>query len=170
MLRPAGQVDVTSNGGNETVTVTFTVPVQFPVVAVSPVSLDFGVNSTNCLLSISNAGSGLLSWNIQSDQTWLSASPLVGDNDAFVTVNVDRTGLGPGPYAGNLLVSSNGGDIWVPVSMEVPAPDPVLDVFPGSLSFGTSDTDLFLNLYNTGTGDLNWSISPGESWLSAAPA
>jgi hypothetical protein len=166
----SGQIDVTSNGGNETVTVTLTVPVQDPVLSVSPVSLVFGESGTIRTLSISNIGTGSLSWNIQSDQLWLTANPPIGHNDADVTVTVDRTGLAPGPYAGNLLVSSDGGDIWVPLTMDVAVPIPVLAVSPVSLSFGTSVIDLFLNLYNTGNGDLNWNITTDQSWLSATPA
>jgi hypothetical protein len=170
---PAGNhsalVSVSSNGGNETVTVTMVVPLD-PLLAVSPASLDFGPYTGNQMLHISNAGGGHLSWNIQSDQLWITAIPPIGDNDLDVTVSVDRTGLTPGPYSGNLLVSSNGGDLWVPVSMEVPVPEPVLAVSPASLSFGGTDTDLTLNISNAGTGDLDWNVSSDQPWLSVVPA
>jgi hypothetical protein len=164
-----GEIDVASNGGNETVTVTVVVAPPNPVLGVSPTSLTFEASESEKILNVFNAGTGQLDWSITSDQTWLSANPPNGSNDTQVTVHVDRTGLAQGTYYGNLLVSSNGGDVTVPVTMIAPNPNPVLTVAPTSLTFEPAVSDLTLFVINSGGGTLDWSITGDETWLSASP-
>ena len=58
-----------------------------------------------------------LTWATASTEpSWLSVSE-AGDS---VTVSVNRTGQRPGDYTGTLLVTSNGGDWPLSVSMRVP--------------------------------------------------
>jgi hypothetical protein len=166
----SGVINVTSNAGNETVTVTMNVPVIEPVLYVTPASLTFGSLDNDKSLLVSNIGTGDLEWSITSDQTWLSATPASGTNDVVVNVHVDRTGLTPGAYYGSLSVTSNGGDATVGVAMSVPVPNPILGVSPVALSFAPLVSDKPLNVSNTGTGDLEWSITPDQTWLSTTPA
>jgi hypothetical protein len=165
-----GVIEVTSNGGNETVVVTMDVPVLEPVLQVSPSAIAFpdGVNWNQ--VYVSNAGTGQLDWQVTVDQSWMSTTPTAGTNSGVVNVNAVRTGLTPGTYNGNLFVTSNGGDATVAVTLVVPVPIPVLGVSPAALSFGQSQTDLPLDVSNTGTGDLTWTITPDQTWLTATPA
>jgi|GEM_PF-2915782 hypothetical protein len=117
--------------GNYNTTITFTadnknkdVPVLLtvqnpnaPQLSVSPLTLDFG-NSTNSLpVNISNTGTGTLSWNIDTNQTWLSVNPKTGSNNFSVNVFVNRSGITAGNYNGSLTFTSNGGNSSVNVSM-----------------------------------------------------
>lgn len=90
-----------------------------PVLSVSPTSLDFGAIQTQKTFNISNAGGGTLTWSVSEDKTWLSVSPTSGTGHATLTVNVDRSGLNPGDYTAEIIVSSNGGNKTVHVTMEV---------------------------------------------------
>jgi len=166
----SGLINITSNAGNETVTVNMTVVDPDPVLGVSPPALVFSTTDMEQVLNIFNAGSGHLDWYILTDQTWITAHPPIGDNDLDVTIRVDRTGLPGGTYNGNLFVMSNGGDVTVPVFMSVADPVPVLHVNPSALSFGATLTERILHVVNIGTGDLDWNIASDQTWLSANPA
>ncbi len=90
-----------------------------PVLSVYPTSLDFGATQTQKTFNISNAGGGTLTWSVSEDKTWLSVSPTSGTEDATITVNVDRSGLSTGDYTADIIVSSNGGNETVQVTIEV---------------------------------------------------
>ena len=61
-------------------------------------------------MALTNDAAGTLTWDIQSDQFWLSSSPASGQGDAAVDVNVDITGLDTGAYSGQLTINSNAQD------------------------------------------------------------
>jgi hypothetical protein len=165
-----GNLSVTSNGGDQIVTVTMVVHVDHPVLSVTPTSRAFGVYETQMNIIVQNEGTGDLDWNITSNQPWLTTNPVSGTNYGYVYVYVDRSGLAPGDYTGGLFVTSNGGAVTVTVTMTVPDPTPRLVVSPASLTFSESETDHTLDIINAGLEDLNWSIAPDQPWLSANPA
>ncbi len=91
-----------------------------PVLAVSPITLDFGKSQTSLTFQIQNNGSGTLEWTVQEtpDKPWItSINPNKGSNNAMVTVNVDHAKLIGGSDTGTLLVSSNGGNQNVTVKI-----------------------------------------------------
>jgi len=159
-------VEVTSNGGNETVTVQM--EVQGPVLGVSPTSFDFGAGGTSAYLNISNEGGFDLNWTITPSDPWLSVDVAAGTNDATVTVMVDRAGLPDGNYSGQLAVNSNGGNTVVPVHMQV-LTQPILSVAPLVLNFTSSITTLNLSISNVGVGTLDWSLASPEPWVEIGP-
>lgn len=83
-----------------------------PELAVSPASLDFGSNTNSMNFTITNAGTGTLTWNLSKDQNWISYDvdngSTTGETDQ-VTVSVDRTIAEYGNQSGKVMVSSNGG-------------------------------------------------------------
>ena len=88
--------------------------------AVSPISLNFGSSNTSMTFSISNSGTGNLTWNVSESESWItSVSPAIGTNSGTITVQVSRSGLSPGSYNGTISVTSNGGNQNVSVSMTV---------------------------------------------------
>ncbi|UCG51329.1 MAG: BACON domain-containing protein [Candidatus Latescibacterota bacterium] len=163
-----GLIQVTSNGGNETVTAFMSVALPEPVLGVTPASLNFPAHVTAKLLTIANLGTGYLYWNITSDQPWLSVSPAIGTNDTQVAVSVDRTGLPDGTYNGTLSITSNGGDGTVPVEMIVDT-QPQLSVTPASLTFTPSVLTGTFTISNAGFGTLEWSLSADETWIIIDP-
>ncbi|MDP2208424.1 MAG: carboxypeptidase regulatory-like domain-containing protein [Bacteroidota bacterium] len=116
----AGQVNITSNGGSQSVAIQMRTP-TVPTLALSTKQLDFGSTLTNLNFNISNGGSGTLNWQVSSNQNWLTVNPSNGSNQMTVNVYVNRSGLGAGNYSGKLSVTSNGGNDSVNVSMTVPA-------------------------------------------------
>ena len=115
---------VTSNSNSVTVDVMLTVPdPNNPQLSAYPTTLDFETTETNLSFYISNTGSGLLTWNITDDKTWISVNPQSGTTESEtdeITVTVKRPGQTPGTYTGTVTVSSAGGHQNINVSMYVP--------------------------------------------------
>ena len=83
-----------------------------PVLVVTPESLEFGSAYTEQTFTITNGGTGTLTWTITDNATWLSISPTSGSTtteDDQITVTVSRTGLVSGGYSGTVIVTPNEG-------------------------------------------------------------
>ena len=129
-----GLITVNSNGGSRTIPVTMIVPDEEPVLSVYPTSLNFGENSQQLVINISNNGGGSLNWNITDNQPWITISPVSGSTMAGVNpvdVTVSRDGMNAGTHSGLITVSSNGGTQTVPVYMRNPEADLVRFWFYG---------------------------------------
>jgi len=116
-----GEVAVLTSVGDVTVPVLLAVAPQ-PVLAVAPDHLDFGSEQTSREFTITNSGTGTLSWSVACGESWLSAGPADGDltgGTAQVSIAVTRSGLPTGSYSGAVEVFSNGGQESVSVQMEV---------------------------------------------------
>jgi hypothetical protein len=140
------------------------------ILAVTPLSLDFGGTETDQTLQITNIGASTLSWVVSGNPRWISASPSSGVDNGMVTVTVDRTGLpGGGDYEGVVNVLSTAGTITVPVFVTLVTGAPTLFVSPTALDFGTSTTNGSFNIQNLGGPTLTWNVSNNEPWLSVSP-
>jgi len=163
---------VTSNTNSVTVDVMMTVPdPNNPQLSAYPTSLDFENTETNLSFYISNTGSGLLTWNITDDESWISVNNQSGTTETEtdeITVTVDRLGQTPGTYTGTVTVSSDGGNQNINISMTVPD-EPSLSVSPDYLDFGSETTALSFDVANAGTGDLSWSVSDNQAWITTNP-
>lgn len=117
------ELPIRSNGGNDTVQITLTVP--RPGLAIEPSSVDFGPTEEQRELTLRNTGALSLQWSIDPDQLpgWLGVSPTSGSlalgASTVVTLTANRSGLEPGEYACDLLITSGGGNAVVPVSLQV---------------------------------------------------
>ncbi len=162
------QVEIEANTNKE---VNFTLHAALPAqLLLNPTNLNFGQTVYNLNLAVNNGGDEELSWQVTSDQSWLTTFPTTGTTtteEDQVTVTVNRGGLAVGNYTGNLSFTSNGGDFNVPIQMEVTPI--VLIINPLSLDFGEEETELSFEISNTGNGTLNWSLTPNQNWLSANP-
>ena len=158
-------INISSNGGNETINVTMEMPEE-PTLSVSANSLDFGTTTTQKTFDITNSGTGTLSYTISESMNWLELNKLSGTTTETdqVTATIDRSGLSPGSYSGSISISSDGGNQTINVTMEVPE-EPALSVAPTSLDFGTTETQKTFDITNSGTGTLSWTISESMSWL-----
>jgi PKD repeat protein len=113
---------VSSNGGNEAVHISLTVPGR--TLSVTPESLDFGEDGITDTITLENTGGFGLNWMIVDDfPAWLQADAMSGGLDpgasADVHLSVDRSGLAAGSYDHTVQIGSNGGSAVVEVSMAV---------------------------------------------------
>ncbi|MEJ5378477.1 MAG: choice-of-anchor D domain-containing protein [bacterium] len=142
-------------------------------ISVTPVTMDFGSTSTTATLTVQNTSAyEYLNWRITNGlPSWLSVSQMSGEMDpgtsTTLTVTVNRTGLQPGTYLGDIYIASNGGDRGVAVRMNVPA---FISVSPSSLDFAEAKKRLELTIRNTNASTpLTWSIASDlPSWLTAS--
>ena len=146
---------------NDTITVvsrgavnySISIPVQLvvssqPVIlAATPSSLNFfgalSLNPAAQNTTVSNAGSGQLSWSATTDSAWLSVTPGSGTTPAGISVSANSVGMAAGQYNGNVILSS-------PQATNSPLSIPV------SLYVGTL---LFSDNFSEGNNS-NWLISP----------
>src|SRR5262249_52184893 len=111
--------------------------------------------------------------------SWLSVQPASGSTPARIQVAVDQTGLQPGIYSANVVVSSPGiTDLLVPVTLAVDTAPALLDVSPtfARLAAPQGSTNILqqaLFIRNAGGGgSINFqaSVGAGGEWLTVAPA
>jgi Viral BACON domain len=153
-------------------------------------AIDFGSgdqasNSTR-VITLSNAGGGLISWQARTTQAWLLISPKSGTfasgQNMQVVIAVERANLKVGAYAASVIFTSNAGQYTIPVKMSVtklqPGNEAVLQLTPPVLSFsgfdgGASPPGQVVTVSNPGVRPLQWgastSTSDGFNWLSVSP-
>jgi hypothetical protein len=114
---------INSNSGSRTVNVS--VSKASSVLSVTPETLDFGTTETEKSINVSNAGAGTLSYAATTAQSWITlengTNSLTTDTK-IIKVTVNRAGLSPNSYSGNVVINSNSNSITVPVSMSVIQP------------------------------------------------
>jgi hypothetical protein len=170
-----------------------------PAINVTPPSLTFnasvGENVANKTLQICNGGGYTLNWtaNITGpNATLFSMSPMSGGNLAATQCNstqvaVNTTGLTEGTYHANITISEaapgapEGAEgavegvgitpVTVPVTLNLGVPE--ISASPTPLTFTTNEGEnppaQTLEVCNTGTGTLDWSLTDDAAWLSATP-
>ncbi len=115
-----------------------------PVLSVSPASLSLNAtvgtsNPVSASLSVSNEGSGSLSFGAASDAVWLSVSPPGGSAPQSVSVSASPAGLAVGTYTGHVTVTASGAQgspAVIPVTLTVSSSPP-----PSGGDWLTSDHD-----------------------------
>ena len=156
-----------------------------PLICCSPKSFSFnategGSNPASRTLEISNSGVGTISWTLSDNAAWLSEDPTSGSSTGerdTVTVSVDMAGMSAGDYSANITITDDGvinSPCTVPVSLHISPPAPEISFNPEGLSFtvvegDSAPADETLEIWNSGTGILNWSLSDNVAWLSEDP-
>jgi len=118
---------VNSNSGSGSVEVRMSVA---PFLSVTPVTINFEEARKRLPLTIRNTSNSntSLPWNIAAGlPAWLTASQMSGvipaGGSATVYLYANRTGLNMNQtYTHTLSLTSNGGDLTIPVSLSVPVP------------------------------------------------
>jgi len=153
-------------------------------ISFSPSNLSFsavegGADPANQTLEIWNSGEGILNWTLSDDAAWLSEMPMSGNSTGEhdnVTVAADITGMSAGNYTANITISATGANNTpqvVPVSLHI-SPATGISFSPSNLSFsavkgGADPGNETLEIWNSGGGMLNWTLSDDAAWLSEIP-
>jgi concanavalin A-like lectin/glucanase superfamily protein/BACON domain-containing protein len=102
------------SGSPRTIPVTLTVdPPPPPALAVSPTSVAFSATVGGAApaaqnVSVTNTGSGTLSWTAADDAAWLAVAPASGTAPGTITLTPSITGLAAGTYTGTVTVTAAG--------------------------------------------------------------
>jgi len=143
-----------------------------------------GGNPAPQMLSISNVGSGTLSWSATAETSsggqWLRISPSLGTAPSTLTVSADITGLAQGVYQGqvvmrNLTLSETK---IISVVLTVTKTQPILLPTQTGFLFTGVEGSLVIGpqsfaIQNAGQGKLDWQIGVnmpgGGDWLRISP-
>ncbi len=147
--------------------------ISIPKISVTPTSLFFYEGEINSqTINITNPGSGTLNWSMDDDRSWLSLAPLNGTTTTetdSIEATVEISGLKPGIYIGAINIISDGGNQTISVNLTIPEPIiPVLNAAPVSLDFDTGAVSKTINITNSGTGELTWSLNTEQTWIEIA--
>ena len=117
-----GLITVTALDMSETVEISMVVPEE-PLLMVNPLALDFGGEDVVKQLSITNSGWSVLEWTVSSEADWIGMDKTSGSTEPgmvdVVYVSVERSAVeGLGAFSDAVVITSNGGDLSVPVVME----------------------------------------------------
>lgn len=120
----SGVITISSDHGSKQVNVIMVKQnPNAPQLTVKPTSLSFGDSTNTLSVTIENTGTGILTWNAGSNSSWLTVSTDSGtatnSNPSIINASVNRSGLSPNTYQGNIVVTTNGGTQSVNVSMQV---------------------------------------------------
>lgn len=139
-----------------------------------------GANSSQSF-TLSNQGTGSITWSANSNQPWLLLTPNQGtfSRSQTIIIGVQRISLKPGNYSGKITFTSNvGSHINVTVTMTVQplsVTAPVLEITPAVLSFTASDGGnnpnmQYLVVSNPGKQPLHWSLSNNSPTSLSGPS
>ena len=115
----SGTLVISSNGGSQTIPVT--ISAGNIALKVEPTELDFGTLTNSTRLTLRNIRTGNIDYQIESSADWLVVSKKSGTvtQTDYVNAIVTREGLSAGKYNATITISSNSGNIVIPVKMEV---------------------------------------------------
>ena len=162
-------------------------PVTPPAIGASATSLSFTAiigwaNPAPQTLSISNTGSGTLTWTASDNASWLTLSPASGTGNGVVTLSAINGTLSAGTYSTTVTITAPGATSrTVPVTFTLaaaagaPPAASALGASPASLSFTATigwanPVPQTLSISNTGSNMLTWTASDNASWLTLSPA
>ena len=190
---PAGQflatIRITGNAANSprNVLVSLTIG-SAPAILLEPGSLEVsgfegGASSATQTLRISSAETPGLSYQVTTNQPWLTVSPASGNTDSgprLHNVRVDLAALSPGTFLGLVSVESAAAANSPQTALVTLTVHPagLLSASPGSFSFfGPAGSPVrekkILNLFSTALESFSWiaAVSPPQAtWLRLSPA
>lgn len=113
---------VSSNGGSAIVKVKLSVGNSIKI-SVEPKEIDFGAIESDVELIVKNNGITAVKYTASSSNQWLTLSKSSSSvlSTDYLHAIVSREGLAAGSYTSSVVISTEGGDLVIPVKMEVAA-------------------------------------------------
>ena len=158
---------------------------EFVEMDIAPASLDYAAQDcapspAGQAVTVSNNGQGTMNWSAATDPTWLmvntTSGSIAGIGNVVIAVNVNTSSLGEGTHTANVTITSEGGTVEVPVTVDVYGP-PTLEVTQDGAPYDflvngnntPSSKPLTVKLTGDMTGLMEWSATLGEAWMSMSP-
>lgn len=146
-------------------------PVTFAPKALTVSAITNGSGKTT--VTLTNTGSGEITWTARTTLGWLSVSPAKGTlakgAHTTLTLMAQPDSVTPGSYSAGLVVDAATGQSVTPVALTV-TPGPVLAVTTSKLSFSACGVSQPLTISNTGGAKLSYTASPSQAdALSVSP-
>lgn len=114
-------IAVSSNGGSEVMRVDMAV--QGLNMTISPETLDFGSVTSSMQMTMSNNGTGSISYTLKPNKDWVKLNKTTGSfsSSEVVTVSVNREGFSEGNYEASIEIRINDENRSVDVRMNIPS-------------------------------------------------
>jgi uncharacterized protein (TIGR03437 family) len=174
-------IQVTATPGIDAITIMAAPPSA--ALAAAPSSLTFAYTAGGTVpagqtVSVTNGGSGTLTWTATSSQSWLTVSPASGTAPSSLTVSVSPAALAAGSYTGTVTITASGASnspLSVAVTLTVTAAAASLTASPKSLAFnyavdGSAPAAQIVSLAIGGSGTLAWTALSNAFWARVSPA
>jgi len=157
-----------------------------PILSIDQTSIEFSADQTSKTFNITNSGApgSSLNWvlSINPDDTnqWLSLSDFSGvtTTESIITLSVNRGELVKGQYLGKVIISSNGGNKEISLSMIVPnhcpnissaCPDEPLIDTEYTCDIDATDSDYDNLIYSLTNAPVGMTITPDTGLISWIP-
>ena len=132
-----------------------------PEMSVSPTTLDFGDTAQEQTLEIKNTGEANLNWKIEgitSDCIIVSESEgtVAPSGNRVVQVKLDRSKMSNDLSTSFIVSDGTKEEAIIVKAVKAKA---ILSISPKNLDFGEEQTELQLNIGNTGNAELSWNIT-----------
>ncbi len=125
----------------------------------APTSLSFASAAASSAVQVT----ANVSWTVTDDQTWLSASPPSGTNNASFAVSATAN-IGTAARTGTVTVAGGGITRTVAVTQSAPATN-ALNVSTTALSYATAASSQSVSI----TANVSWTASDNQTWITVTP-
>jgi len=151
-----------------------------PLLTYSPNYVDFGEHDQgwtgSSTFEIWNAGDQTLTYTLSETLDWIQISPTSGSSTGehdTITVSVVNTQNIYGYFSGNILISSNGGNGNVHVTIYLHEKGPILSYSIDDINFEAQDPgwtgSSTFEIWNSGHQTLTYTLSETLNWIEISP-
>jgi len=171
-----------NNSGNQSAysqEVQATIP-NPPVISCSITSLTnscaLGNNASSQTMQVWNSGAGTLNYNVSTNQSWITCAQSSGSSTGVsykntLTFNYSTSNLALGIYTATITISASGASntpLTIPVTLTVLPPTIAFSPtsITNSCTVGNNAASQTFQVWNSGAGTLNYTVSTNQSWLS----
>ena len=151
-----------------------------PLLAYLPNYVDFGEHDQgwtgSATFEIWNAGDQTLTYTLSETLDWIEISPTSGSSTGehnTITVSVINTENIYGYFSGNILISSNGGNGNVHVTIYLHEKGPILSYSINDINFEEHDPgwtgSATFEIWNSGFQTLTYTLSETLDWIEISP-
>jgi hypothetical protein len=153
-----GTVSVTGSGITRSIAVTQAAP-SANNLTVAPTSLSFASAASSGSVTVT----ANVSWTVSDNQTWLSTSSTSGTGNGSFTVNATAN-TGTASRSGTVTLTGGGLTRTIAVTQAAPSANNLtLSASTWAPAAAASSTPV------TVTGNVSWTVTDDQSWLSASP-
>ena len=151
-----------------------------PIISCSATSLTnscaLGNNASSQTLQVWNSGAGTLNYNVSTNQSWITCAQSSGSstgvsNKNTLTFNYSTSNLALGIYTATITISASGASntpLTIPVTLTVLPPTIAFSPtsITNSCTVGSNAATQTFQVWNSGAGTLNYTVSTNQPWLS----
>ncbi|PIE90581.1 MAG: hypothetical protein CR997_05690 [Acidobacteria bacterium] len=173
-------IEVTSNGGNETISVFYHVTDEtYPEICSSQSEFSFytglGANPDPQTFEVWNCSNHTLNYTVEDSVTWLSATPSSGSSTGeqdTITLNVYASNLPAGTYNATVSITGNAANsLTLLVTLEVfdvPQICTTTELLSHSIIHGEQVPSESFQVWNCGDQTLTYTITETTDWFSVS--